>query len=167
MAELTLEQPITGAPPQVPATIVLNFVKNDVVNDRLDCVLAFTFHGAQARVWQLREIEPVDDVVRSLAKREEAEAVVVVGPGAVPPGAEGDRCCVIAAECGAGKFDALILMKSGPAGGMFQFGSRTFDGAAKFQWFGIPPVGKVDLWIEGIVGRMPFGPPRGDTGGSA
>jgi hypothetical protein len=168
MAELTIAQSITGAPAQVVGAAAVQIVIEDVVNGRLPFIVAMTMRGTTCRIWQLHDIAPVDDVVRALARREEAEAVVVVGPMPMPPELEGDRCVVIAAECGAGGFEHLVVFKAGPEGEMFQVCGRTSDGKAPFRWFGVPPVGKVDLWVEGIVGMASGGPrgQRGDRGSS-
>ena len=105
-------------------------------------------------------------MVRALARRAEAEAVVVVHPIPVPPGLEGERCVEIAAECRAAKFDHLVVFKQAPEGAAFRICGRSCgDDEVRFRWLGVAPVSKVDMWVEGTVGGMTGR--RGERGGTA
>jgi hypothetical protein len=164
MRELTLEQSITGAPAQTVGAAAIKLVLDDIVQGRFPSIVALTLRGTACRIWQLRDIAPVDDFVRAIARREEAEAVVVVAPAPMPPGLEGDRCVAVVAECESGAFEHLVVFKAGPGGEMFRICGRISDGSTPFRWFGVPPVGAVAMWVEGIVGMGGWGP-RG-TGGT-
>jgi hypothetical protein len=161
MAEMTLSQPITGAPPDAVAGIATQFILEDLVKGRITFLVAFTFTGTRGRLWQLHDVIPADEVVRAIAEREEAEAVVVVHPMPVPPEVDGERCFNIAAEAEAGKFDNLVAFKQGAEGEMFRIYGRRHTGDVHFRWLGVPPEGEVDVWFEGIVGAI--GSTKGET----
>lgn len=154
MAELTLTESVAGAPVDIPAHLATQLILDDLVKGRVTYLVAFTFRGKTGRIWQLHNVDRVDDTIRALVQREKAEAIVVVHPTAVPPEVDAERCMLIAAESEGGKFDNLVAFKMGPQGEMFRMFRRAHTGEVRHRWFGVEPEVGVEMWIEGIVGAI-------------
>lgn len=156
MLQIDLPSPF-GDDAASAAAIATEVLLDDIVKGRVSYLVLITFKGAQARVWQLHDApaKQVDDLFRLLAQREEAEALAVVHPAALPPEVQADRGYLIAAETATGKFDTLIALRGGAGLGGDQF--RAYDrrhDEVHHRWLGVEVDGELDLWMEGIVGAV-------------
>ena len=156
-----------GADAESVAGVATQLVVEDIVKGRVTYTILVTFVGARAKLWQLHDLPAaqVDDVIRAIQHRDEAQALAVIRATAVPPEAQADRAYLVTAESGVGDaeevHDVLVALKGGqaPGGEMVRLFARPRPGDS-VRWLGHEPEGDVAIWFQGIVGSAP---PDGDS----
>jgi hypothetical protein len=154
MLEVDLSGPISTRASAV-AAVATSMCLEDVVKGRVSYLLLMTFRGSTGKVWQLHQVTHVDDVVRTIARRESAEALAFVYSMAPPPGVEAQRAYNVSAETFESRHDSLIGLMGGEGlgGTMYRLFARPLP-PKDYRWLGVPPVVDVDIWVEGIVGMV-------------
>ena len=153
MSESPLAAPVPSDPVEL-AQLATQIVLADLVAGRLTRLVLLTFRGLSVKTWEIAgQTSAMDDLVRAIARLESAQALAFVYPSPVPPGVEGERGYLVAAESASGAADCFVALRGGqpPGGAECQLSYRRIQGAPS-RWFGVEPENEVNVWMEGPAG---------------